>query len=42
MKDLESAELKEKSNVRFSDFIFRIMVIFVLNSPQFLMNVHEN
>ena len=28
--------------VKFQIFIFRVMVIFVLNTPQFLMNFHDN
>ena len=40
MKDPESAESTEKSNLRF--FIFRVMVIFVLKSSQFSMNFEDN
>ena len=41
MKDAESAESKEKSNFWFLQFIFRVMVIFVLKSSQFSMNFHD-
>ena len=40
MKDAECAESSEKSIFRFLSF--RVMVIFVLKSPQFSMNFHDN
>ena len=40
MKDPESAELTEKSNLRF--FIFKVMVIFVLTSSKFSINFENN
>ena len=40
MKDAKCAESKEKTI--FPIFVFRVMVIFILKSPQFSMNFNEN
>ena len=43
IRDAEYAETNEKSIFRFFEkSIFRAMVIFVLKSPQFSMNFHDN
>ena len=43
MNDAESVESKEKSNFRFSQFLFlEIWSFFVLKEPQFSMNFHDN
>ena len=43
MEDAECAESKEKSNFRFFRFLFfRVMVIFVLKTPQFSIHFHDN
>ena len=40
IKDAECSETNEKS--KFSNFIFRVMVIFILKYGQFPMNFHDN
>ena len=42
MKDPESAESKENQISDFSDFYFRVMVIFLTSSPQFSMKFRDN
>ena len=43
MKNAECAESKEKYYLRFfRSLFFRIMVIFVLKTPQFSMKFHDN
>ena len=39
MKDAECAESKKN---KFSDFYFYSYIIFVLKSPQFSLNFHDN